>query len=397
MKDESKCLEPGLAPELVLLGPFTLRGRLASALVRIAGWRVVARQSHVQEVLERPDVFSVEEYGERMRATTGEFFLGVDDRLRHARERDWAKNALDRALALTGPEAELDAWAEAARVEHTKDDRLDAHTGLCFPVLAKLTGVLFGMELAYADFEAIRITNKFIFDPRGPIEKDAREKGKELAGRLRAVVEREARVRPPQPRTVIQHLLWPDGAQQPADLADTVRTLAGLMSGATAVTTFVFHRVAERLIELPLDSRKLLQEYAHDERARFDAYVREAWRFVPGPPVVYRRVKRDFTLGATSACPFHVQEGDKVIAHLAGAQIDELAIDAPRCFRPERPPGDTMLFGHGQHYCIGDRLGFRMVSSLLHSLFTVDGKLPWTAGKVEEQKHGVSRHPVEFR
>jgi len=397
MRDESKCSKPKLAPELASLGPFTCRGWLAQALVRIAGWRVVSRHAHVQEVLERPDVFSVEGYGERMRATTGDFFLGVDDALRHARERNWAKAALDQALARTRPEPELDGWASAARDEHTQGDKLDVHTGLCFPVLARLTAELFGMELSYPDYEAIRITNKFIFDPRGPRRGEAIERGKELAGRLRAVVEREVAAPPAQPRTVIQLLLWPDGAQNPADLADTTRTLAGVLSGATSVTTFVFHRVAERLIELPLESRKLLQGYAKGDRKKFDAYVREAWRFVPGPPVVYRRAKRDFTLGAASACPLHVQEGDQVIAHLAGAQIDKRAIDEPRCFRPERPIAEAMLFGHGQHYCIGDRLGFRVISALSHSLFSVEGKLPSAVGKPKEKKHGVSQHVVEFR
>jgi cytochrome P450 len=140
-----------------------------------------------------------------------------------------------------------------------------------------------------------------------------------------------------------------------------------------------------------------LKAHALHDRARFDAYVREAWRFVPGPPIVYRRATRAFTLGERTRCPLHIEQGQKVIVNLAAAQLDERAVyQHPRSFDATRPAGESMLFGHGQHYCIGDRLGFATVSALARALFAGEG-MPRQSAEPEQEEQGIVKHVVEFR
>ncbi|MFD4506986.1 cytochrome P450 [Streptomyces sp. NPDC058457] len=95
-----------------------------------------------------------------------------------------------------------------------------------------------------------------------------------------------------------------------------------------------------------------------------------------------------------------VRRGDMLLVSLAAADRDPARFEDPDAFRPDRPAGGHLAFGHGVHHCLGAPLArmeaevavtafVRRVAGL--SLAVAEADLEWAPGLL---MHGVRRLPV---
>jgi len=81
----------------------------------------------------------------------------------------------------------------------------------------------------------------------------------------------------------------------------------------------------------------------------------EALRFCPLMPVVFRTcvAPGGQWLGPPGRRRTHIPEGANVGVAVPAAMFDGGAMKNPYRYDPDRPASDTMVFGHGKHYCVG--------------------------------------------
>ncbi|MCB0994665.1 MAG: cytochrome P450, partial [Acidimicrobiales bacterium] len=91
----------------------------------------------------------------------------------------------------------------------------------------------------------------------------------------------------------------------------------------------------------------------------------EAIRYDHPTDMLTRVVRRDVTVGGKE-----LSEGQGVLLLWGSANRDESVFPDADRFDISRRPERDLLFGHGQHKCIGEHIGMRMGSVLLEELFS---------------------------
>jgi cytochrome P450 len=110
----------------------------------------------------------------------------------------------------------------------------------------------------------------------------------------------------------------------------------------------------------------------------------EAVRYDHPTDMLCRVVRRDVEVGGTL-----LREGQGVLLLWASANRDEAEFDRADVFDIHRRPSRSLLFGHGQHKCIGEHIAGRMGTVLLEELFGA-------IRSIEVDPAGVRRHRAEF-
>jgi cytochrome P450 len=110
----------------------------------------------------------------------------------------------------------------------------------------------------------------------------------------------------------------------------------------------------------------------------------EAVRYDHPTDILCRVVRRPVTVGGKDLTP-----GQGVLLLWGSANRDEAEFPDADRFDIHRRPARTLLFGHGQHKCIGEHIGMQMGAVLLEELFgAVDG--------YDVVADGVQRRRAEF-
>ncbi|MEZ5726871.1 MAG: cytochrome P450 [Burkholderiaceae bacterium] len=139
-----------------------------------------------------------------------------------------------------------------------------------------------------------------------------------------------------------------------------VRMLGGLLQAANPTVIKTFVNATEHLLET---GRQFTAEGIRSDAGR--QVLLEALRFRPTFPMLARHCPRTAELAAGSSCQTTVPAGATVVVSPMAAMFDPRAIEQPDVFSHERAPADYLIFGHGGHRCPGDRIGLRLVQSLL--------------------------------
>jgi cytochrome P450 len=338
---------------------FWVLRRLAPVL-QVGTVAIVSRYDDVAEVLADDARYLIAPINEaRMRATTGDFILGMDDPARHDRERSVLAGAVRRDDL---PRIEtIVRGAVQRRLAPVREGNPVDLVGTVFrPSLVDLVRDYFGVPVTDADefLYAMRIIFHDIFlnfsgDAR--VHEPAVRASARLDDHLRAVI-RARRRDGPAPAAgspdVLGRLL---AAAPPAGWsdADIRRNLAGLLAGAVETVAKAAALVANQLLAHPDWMRTARSAVERNDAPGVTATLLEALRFHPHNPILLRSVApgpatRNGRLGALPA-------GTTVYAATLSAMFDE-RWPQPGAFRTDRTPGQYLHFGGGRHACFGQHV-----------------------------------------
>jgi len=347
------------------------------------GLVVVTRHRDVRTVLERDDVFRVDIYGEKMRATSGAFFLGMDAGPDYDREQKLGKAALGRDEGLIKEcvgrlsQALIDGALE--RPSRT----LDVVNEFVHVVQLNLIKEYFGVPDTHDErlLDWLETMSFFIFNfwVSGPYKTASVAAGQAMEGHLRQIVRDRLNERTSQRETKNDVLgrmlveLETQSGQAPLDQNLVVRTMGGLVSGGTVAAIGTFVRTVDRLLDLPAGLRKQLQEAAligNDVTVR--RFVREAARFSAYPPTLYRHACQPYVFGAGTSHEKEAEEGAWVVTAPITANFDASVFRRPEVFDPNRNESNEsapLLYGWSRHRCLGEHMAELVMGEMAKRLF----------------------------
>ncbi|MCV0396299.1 MAG: hypothetical protein K5872_03995 [Rhizobiaceae bacterium] len=388
-----------------------------------AGLRFVTRATNVREAFERSGDFRVP-FGPEMRdlsgvgATAGEevvtFALGVDlsdEEGEHGRQRE----LLETLLRPEDHETVLeDVRCVARGLLEDSGGRIDAMKDYFIPILTEVCLTYYGLECdepeEFAKW-AMAASAMLFADPYG--EEDTRRAGLAGAKRLNAVIDRSwnnwkkrAARDPSNPqldKTLLGRMAILEGPHQKLrgdiDCAKTdgrVRSLMlGLITGFVPTTALAaghalaalrrqgqFGRLADaaRGFNGNATSLEARKQDAH-RREQVAKIILEAARLKPaGYPGHLRRARQTTSLQNAHAFswlrgwPFAagptVQKDATLMVSTASALMDEnLVGEAPHKFQPDRSFEPNLMFGHGDHSCVGRELATKVMTEAYAMLF----------------------------
>jgi len=367
------------------------------------GMVIVTRHADVREVLERDDVFRVDGYNDRMSATSGAFFLGMDRGLDYEREHALGAASLgrDHALLKEGAGRLAQALVEGALDRPSRT--LDVVSELAHVVQLNLLKDYFGVRDTPDErlIGWLQTMSYFIFNfwIGGPYRAEAITAGAEMGEHLTKLVrERVADIEAKRPvredtlgRMVMQ--LYGVSPGKPFDEALAVRTLGGIVSGATVPGIGTFVEAVDRLLDLPSSLRKKLQQAAltqNDVVVR--KFIREAARFSAYPPTLYRHAAKPFVFAAGTDREKEAERGAWVVTAPILANYDASVFPDPEVFDPDRKETREtapLLFGWARHRCLGEHMAEVLMVEMAKRLFARDvERVSGAAGRLTQGPSG---------
>lgn len=122
--------------------------------------------------------------------------------------------------------------------------------------------------------------------------------------------------------------------------------------------------------------------------------LREALRFRHINLGPWRLCPNGYTLGAGGPRPKEIPAGNKVLAIIQTAMFDPKRIERPHVFDPDRPDDNYMVFGVGQHWCLGAYIAAAQLTQTFKLLLS-KGKLEAVAGEKGRMKR-FSVYPLHL-
>ncbi|MDC0744653.1 cytochrome P450 [Polyangium mundeleinium] len=338
---------------------------------------LVSRWRDVQEVLAKPEIFSVQEYDARMAATVGPFFLGFDGE-RHKREASIARlvirprdlpRVLERARFVTHVLLDL-----AKKRAHGEPDFVPQ---IVIASVVRTAGEYFGVPGPSDEdlFLWLSVASAYIFFPLPSDERAAAGAAAGIA--FQQYLDELLRAREMAIATgtsagddVLGRLLALPAAHG-LDRAGIRRTLGGLVSGTIVPTAMTLLHALAYLQGAREAAEQAREAAAKRDMERLKDILLEAARFDPYPSLLYRTAMTDCELAAGTPRATRIGKGSRVIVSLASAMADEEALEHPEAFQPGRPDEHSLLFGHGSHACIGRFLAGPLMAEIAAPLLAL--------------------------
>lgn len=335
---------------------FTLLRTVRPALV-VHDVAIVTRYEDVVRVLSDGDSFGVEPYGEKMRALTGDFILGMDD-----------SAAYERAvtiLRMAAPRTDIPPLADFANrtaeelvAPAAGSGRLDV-ADVAKRLPARLMGRWFGtpgtdedqmIVWAMSMFEDIFVNLKD--DPA--IHARAKQSAEGLGSYLREMVAERKAAGTVDRGDVLGRLIAMQASGGPAFgdeeiVANLVGLIVGFIPTVATAATFAIDALLDRP-EALAEAQRVAQ--AGDEDG-VRAYMWEAMRLAPQGPGLLRLARRPAVVGEGTMHATEIPAGTKVFAATESAMLDGRVVEDPDEFRVPRPPESYLHFGVGLHECFG--------------------------------------------
>jgi cytochrome P450 len=370
----------------------------------VSGLAIATTYDDVKLVLQRNDVFQVNGYDARMRAASGPFILGMDPGPEYDKEQAIAARAVGRDVA---PLRALAVSLSRALVEkaYERSRTIDVVTELAHAVQVAVVDRFYGIPNTRDDrlIPWLETMSFYLFNlwVGGPYRAAASEAGHELAAHIRRVVRdrAEALDRGGSAKDdVIGRMiaaLRESGGSKPQENEDfMVRTMSGLVSGATIATIGLFVGAVDRLLDLPGDERAALRKAAQiDDDPTVKRFLLEAARFSAYPPTLYRHTLTPFVFHAGTKHEAKSDRGAWVLTLPIFANYDARVFPNPEHFNPMReyPEGQgPLLFGWSQHRCLGEHMAILLMMEMLKALFAKGvERLPGPDGKTRNGEPGV--------
>jgi cytochrome P450 len=365
---------------------------------------LITRADDTQEVLRRAHDFLLGPVNEK-KILTGDFIIGLDPEARYITEKGNATRALPRsrlqdledlvdrtAQQLLGPPVgwafNVTLYVERITVAIVRDfwglnpDRAQSQVVEAQPGAETMRLWLRKLAIVLASME--------------PAPLGIREVGLQCSEEFVSYVRAECAVHPAGNRDMIAHIL----RESRGNMDETARSIAGFTMTGAAVVTKAFSHAFDQLLNFDEALDAAIAASADEARLRAAGRIAEArqrrmfvgrllveaLRFNPVFPVIPRYCVRNTTLAGGTPRETEIPAGANVIVSPLGAMFDPQAVPDPERFgfarniqlnsitstRPDwdygspsdGTPGDYVIFGGGEHWCMGDQMAICEMASM---------------------------------
>ena len=358
-------------------------------VLRIGSSLFVTRAEIVREVLERDDDFSLGPLNAR-KFLTGDFVISMDPGERYQAEKRLILGSLP-----SGRIQSLETLAEGAArrvlAQRGGDKRVDV-VALSEAVTAELVETFWGVPIATASSRVLRAA---------PGSETLRLWLRKLASALASSSEAPFGAAEIARHCSVEYLAfmrsWVDGvrsgttasggalarlARSAPDADTALRNAAGILVVASAVITKAFAHALQQLLLRPAELARAADEARAGRRPELSRALFEALRFNPVFPILVREAPRATVLAAGTPHETLVPAGATVFVSPLAALFDPEAVPEPDRFLAGRSPrlnaqfrsagdrygvaqgGVDLLFGGGQHRCLGDEIALAVITSM---------------------------------
>jgi cytochrome P450 len=348
--------------ELVLSYPRRLIciARLLFPVVRgpFTPWYFVLRYDEVREVLSHDKDFPVAWDGRMKDLTRGKnFVLGMARGPEYRRSYGQIAQAypLEDIPEHVEQAARDESQAIVDAVAAKSPPTFDAVEELIIEVPARLCRSYYGIESpAGAPFGKWTLAiSAFVFGPTtdAAAEANARAAAAELSAAIRHSI-RKAQSGLPTGKAMERLVALQK--QDPAIDDDTIHAhLFGMVLGFIPTNVLSGGNILETLLRRPDYLKPARTAALADDDELLWRCLREALRFRHINLGPWRSCPKGYTLGAGGPWPVRIPPGSLVLASMQSAMFDPRRIERPNVFDPYRRDEDYMVFGVGQHWCVG--------------------------------------------
>lgn len=352
---------------------------------------IVTRFHDVQEVLQRPDVFTVT-YAPMIDPSVGPFMLSRDVTEINRRDKGVMTSIMGRS-DLPKVRQLVARFADEAVAPQIDARRIELVNTVSRVVPMRLVAEYFGLR--GADLATMmrwsRATqldmfhNDLFSSPPGrlarfpQVHQDNLDAGAEMKAHLAAwIPECRARLNDtPAPDDILSRLLrtpFPDAIG--FDTERIAVNVMGTLVGSGETTSQAIAQILEQLFKRPRHLAGAVAAAKAGDDALLSAYCWEALRFNPIFPGVFRRCVKDYTIARGTLRARKIRAGKLVVAAIRSAMRDGREIPAPGTFCLDRPAYHYMHMGYGHHMCLGDQIGQVMVPETVKRLLLLPGLRP---------------------
>ncbi len=277
----------------------------------------------------------------------------------------------------------------AAPLRNRPGEVLDLLADFTTPIPNTVIGRIFGVHAGEDEARFREIAQQLIrgFFPFAPPDAVAAadEALKEMAPWVRSMV---AERRENLGEDLISDLLRAqerDGVLEEDDIVVLVSILIGAGSETTNLGGLILIRT---LLQHPEPLKRV-----RDDRSLIPNAVNEIMRFAFGGPFgMQRYAVRDFTLRGKT-----IRKGQMLMLALGGANRDPAVFPNPDVLDIDRDTRETMVFGHGAHYCLGANLARQEMGCMLDA--ALDILTPGSRVRedlMEFQQMGLFKRPLNL-
>ncbi|MFS4438325.1 cytochrome P450 [Paracoccaceae bacterium GXU_MW_L88] len=367
----------------------------------------MSKAQDVRDVLERSDVFA-EPYGADMMFLTGgePFILGMQGGEAYRKQKSRIMSAFEPSKLRA--EVARSAGLYADEIVQRAMPGFDVVEDLIRRVPQRVMRDVFGLEIAdeqrFADW-SIAGSAVLFADFRGKDE--FYQQGLTGAERIKDVIDRSVdairhgTLRLTEgfdPRaTVLARLMEMEAAGE-ITRAEIHAMMIGMIVGYGPTNILADGNVLETLLRHDEMRRIVVAAVRDEDDERLEGALLEALRFDPIRLGPHRIALRDYVIAAGTSREATIKEGTVVFASTLGAMFDPENVTAPMMFDPDRTPSNSMVFGHGLHWCIGAPIARATTVAIFKALFSRTNlrRVPGCAGRMRRDGPYPAHMPVTF-
>jgi cytochrome P450 len=352
------------------------------------GWVLVFRDEDVREVLAHNCEFPVP-WGDRMMQVTGSrnFVLGMEDGPEYQRNYQQLAKAFPRedvAKYVVPLAARVSADILSGRTS------IDAVQDLIWRVPSQLCEDYYGIEipdkLLFAQW-TVAMSSYLFGTPSKSTDTSGRGLAMVAADCFRSLIRgaiQKAR-QGTSPGVVLPRLI--DMQRSDPKLTDDVLEahLFGMVTGFVPTDLLSGGRVLDTLLRNAVFLEAARSAALAGDDDRLWRCLREALRFRLFNPGPFRLCgPNGYRLADGTSRARHLAPDTPVLAVTQSAMFDSRRVARPRSFDPDRAPEDYLVFGYGQHWCLGSFIAIAQLTQTFKALLRKRGlrRAPGKAGRL---------------
>ncbi len=336
---------------------------------------VILRFADVQEALSRPDIFQVT-YATSMDPSVGPFMLGRDNTIYNQRDKGIMLAVLNQTEIPRIQKLIREILQEiVSNLQHTKTINIvDTFTRRC-PALFVMR--YFGFENTTVEkiekwSYSTQLDMFHNFDNNETVRSNNIAAGREMLAFLKELLPiKNAELQNGKPpETVFEKLLFMSDklAVTGFDEARILTNTMGLLVGAIETTSQAIAQIINQLLNRQEVMKGIIQAASKNDDDLLWKYCREALRFHPITPGVFRECKEDYVIASGTVRRKKFKVGTKMFISTQSAMQDRRALSNPSKFRLDRPDYHYMHFGYGAHECLGTEISRILIPEIVKSI-----------------------------